>query len=505
VNTHARRLSLPLRLTTIALCATAAVGFSATSASAATPAQPALTAQDHTITDVPGLVNGRELNAVTGLNGQTLNAPRLIRSESLDKISTAGAQTLASEYKVDLVIDLRTPGQVAAKPDVPIPGAQSVNISMFGANGDYSDDTAMYHDLVDKGYVDAATPGPMISAYGQILHLLATHTGGTVLIHCSHGMDRTGTVVDMLDHILGVSESDILHDYLLSNTQLGVNWATPDLLQGTFERDVATKYSGMDSYLSKTIGVTSQDMAALRSRFLISNDASASAITIGGVSVPLDSAATDAGASITLAIPSLAPADVQVVTGNADATSTVTVSGQKVDVTVTAPDRVTTKHYGITVAKPVIAIAQSDSLTAGASVTLTGSGFTPGSVYQIVVHSTPTVIGQATAGSDGTITASAVLPVDLEAGAHTVFLADSSGNAVSDPLAVTVVAAATTTGTAASATGTGASLAGPSVATGGTRVEQPSAWPAVALGALGLALLGAVVVLYRRTRSTLER
>ena len=505
MNTHARRLPLPLRLTTIALCATAAVGLSATSASAATPAQPVLTAQDHAITDVPGLVNGRELNAVTGMNGQTLNAPRLIRSESLDKITTAGAQTLASEYKVDLVIDLRTPGQVAAKPDVPIPGAQSVNISMFGADGDYSDDTAMYHDLVDKGYVDAATPGPMISAYGQILHLLATHTGGTVLIHCSHGMDRTGTVVDMLDHILGVSEADILHDYLLSNTQLGVTWATPELLQGTFESDVAAKYSGMDSYLSNTIGLTSPDMAALRSRFLVSTDASASTITIGGVSVPLDSAATDAGASITLASPSLAPTDVQVVTDDADATSAVTVSGQKVDVTVTAPDGVTTKHYGITVAKPVIAIPQSDSLTAGASVTLTGSGFTPGAVYQIVVHSTPTVIGQATAGSDGTITASAVLPVDLEAGAHTVFLADSSGNAVSDPLTVSVVAAASTSGVTASATGTDASLAGPSVATGGTLVEQPSAWPAVALGALGLALLGAVVVLYRRTRSTLGR
>ena len=505
MNTHAHRLSLSLRLTAVALCATAAVGLTATSASADTSAQPALTSHDHAITDVPGLVNGRELNAVTGLNGQTLNAPRLIRSESLDKITTAGAQTLASEYKVDLVIDLRTSGQVAAKPDVPIPGAQSVNISMFGADGDYSDDTAMYHDLVDKGYVDAATPGPMISAYGQILHLLATHTGGTVLIHCSHGMDRTGTVVDMLDHILGVSESDILHDYLLSNTQLGVTWATPDLLQGTFESDVATKYSGMDSYLSKTIGLTTQDVAALRTRFLVSGDASASSISIGDVSVPLDSAATDAGASITLATPGLAPADVQVVTEDAAATSSVTVSGQRVDVTITAPDGATTKHYGITVAKPVIAIAQGDALAAGASVTVTGNGFTPGAVYQIIVHSTPTVIGQVTAGADGSINASAVLPVDLEAGAHTVLLADSSGNAVSDPLAVTVAAAASTTGAAASTTGTAASLAGPSVATGGTRVEQPSAWPAVGLGTLGLAMLAAVALGYRRTRRSVER
>ncbi|KJC65303.1 membrane protein [Agreia bicolorata] len=495
MHAHRRRLSTVNRLAAVALCVTAAVGFSATSASAATQAQPALTAQDHAITDVPGLVNGRELNAVTGLDGQTVNAPRLIRSESLDKITTAGAQTLADTYHVDLVIDLRTPSQVAAKPDVPIPGAQNVNISMFGADGNYSDDTVMYHDLVDKGYVDAATPGPMISAYGQILQLLATHTSGTVLIHCSHGMDRTGTVIDMLDHILGVSEADILHDYLLSNTQLGVTWATPELLQGTFESDVASKYNGMDSYLSKTIGVTSHEVSALRERFLVSNDAKAASISIGGVAVPLDAAATETGASIAFASATLTSADVKVVTEDTDATSSVTVSGQKVDVVVTAQDGATTTHYRITVAKPVLTIAQGATLAPGATVSISGSGFTPGTVYQIVVHSTPTVIGQATTAQDGSITASAALPTTLEAGAHTVFLADSSGNPVTEQLNVTVLAA--------SATDTAASIAGPSVATGGTVIAQAPVWPMVGLGALGIALLAAIAVAYRRARRNL--
>jgi protein tyrosine/serine phosphatase len=508
VNTHAhrRRLSTATRFAAVALCVTAAVGFSATSASAATPAQPALTAQDHAITDVPGLVNGRELATFTGLNGQSVDSPRLIRSESLDKITTAGAQTLASTYHVDLVIDLRTPSQVAAKPDVPIPGAQNINISMFGADGDYSDDTAMYHDLVDKGYVGAATPGPMVSAYRQVLQLLASHTGGTVLIHCSHGMDRTGTVVDLLDHILGVSKADILHDYLLSNTQLGVTWATPNLLQGTFENDITTKYSGMDSYLSNVVGVTAQETAALRSRFLVSNDANASSITIGGVSVPPDAASTAAGASITFASATLASTDVKVVTEDADATSSVTVSGQKVDVTVTAQDGASTTHYGITVAKPVLTIGQGATLAAGATATISGAGFTPGSVYQVVVHSTPMVIGQATAAADGTITASAIVPSDLPVGTHTVFLADSSLNAVTDPLTFTVTAATSTAANPATASLAGPSVAGPSVATGGTRVSPTSTpWPMAGLGVLGVALLAAVAVAYRRNRRSLER
>ena len=109
----------------------------------------------------------------------------------------------------------------------------------------------------------------MITAYAQILRLIAQDTTGAVLIHCSHGMDRTGTVMDLLYNILGVSESDILHDYLLSNTQLKVGWATPQLLQGTFESDVTSKYGGIDSYLRKTIGLTDDGAQRISPELLI--------------------------------------------------------------------------------------------------------------------------------------------------------------------------------------------------------------------------------------------
>jgi hypothetical protein len=231
--------------------------------------QPAFVATDHPITDVPGLVNARELASVVTASGQTVAGSRLIRSESLDKITAAGAKTLADKYHVTLVLDLRTSAQIAAKPDVPVPGAKVVDISLLGADADYSDDTVMYHDLTDKQFVDASNPGPTISAYKKILHVLAKKRHGTVLIHCSHGMDRTGTVIDLLDHILGVSSADTLHDYLLSNTQLGVTWATPELLQGTFESDIASKYAGMDSYLSNTIKVPDHDIDRLRTAFLV--------------------------------------------------------------------------------------------------------------------------------------------------------------------------------------------------------------------------------------------
>lgn len=371
--THRTRRGILGRLgatTLVAAAVVCSVGLSATSASADDSSnQPPLTAKDHAITDVSGLVNGRELGSFTGLNGQLVNSPRLLRTESLDKITSDGAATLATKYHVNLVIDLRTATQIAAKPDVPVPGAKSVNISMFGADGNYPDDTVMYHDLVDKGYNGPNDRGPMITAYAQILRLIAQDTTGTILIHCSHGMDRTGTVMDLLYNILGVSESDILHDYLLSNTQLKVGWATPQLLQGTFESDVSSKYGGIDSYLRKTIGLTDQDFAALRTNLLVSNDASASSITVDGISVPLDAAATTAGATITDPQTALAAGDVKVTTTNPSATASTTVSGRTATITVTAQDGTTVDRYVVNAALPATAGGTSTPVAAAAAAT----------------------------------------------------------------------------------------------------------------------------------------
>jgi len=125
--------------------------------------------------------------------------------------------------------------------------------------------------MVDKEYVSPSQPGPAIESYAKILKLLAETKEGTVLIHCSHGMDRTGVVFDLLYHILGVSEADMLHDYMLSNTSLGVTWATPQLLIGTFNGDIDLEFGSMDEYLTKEIGVTPLEIQKLREEYLVSN------------------------------------------------------------------------------------------------------------------------------------------------------------------------------------------------------------------------------------------
>ncbi|MBF4639001.1 tyrosine-protein phosphatase [Clavibacter michiganensis] len=492
-------------LTAAAAAVVLSVGIGAPAAhAAADPAlQPAPTASDHLITDVPGLVNGRELGAFTGVDGRTVAASRLIRTESLDKITAAGAATLATAHHVDLVIDLRTPGQIQAKPDVPIPGAKTVAISMFGADGDYPDDTVMYRDLIDKGRVDAADPGVMISAYRSILQAIASHTGnGTILIHCSHGMDRTGTVIDLLDRILGVGSADILHDYLLSNTQLGVDWAKPALLQGTFESGIASRYAGMDSYIRTTLGVDDQEITALRAQLLVSDDAAAASITVGGVTVPLGDAAGSTGAVVPVGLPALAAGDVRVTTADGSATSSVAVDGRTVTVTVTAADGRTTRTYRVTAGLAAIALPGGSAPTAGGTVAFRAAGLTPGATYRVILHSTPTDVGSVTASSDGTASGTVTIPAGTDPGTHTLTLVDAQGQAVSDPATITVSAAAVS---AITATATGARHAGPAVATGGTSVAADP-WPGLALAALGLAGLAAIAGrTVARRRATMRR
>jgi protein-tyrosine phosphatase len=477
-------------LTAAAATVVLSVGIGAPAHAAADPAlQPAPTSRDHLITDVPGLVNGRELGAFTGLDGRTVAAGRLIRSESLDRITAAGAATLASAHHVDLVIDLRTPGQIQKKPDVQIPGAMTLAISLFGADGDYPDDTVMYQDLIDKGHVDAQDPGVMIRAYRQVLQAIASHTGdGTILIHCSHGMDRTGTVVDLLDRILGVGSADILHDYLLSNTQLGVDWAKPALLQGTFEAGIASRYAGMDAYIRATLGVDDQEIRALRAEFLVSDDASAASITVGGVPVPLGDASGSAGAVVPVGLPALTAADVRVTTADGSATSSVAVDGRTVTVTVTAADGRTTRTYRVTAGLAEITLPGGSTPAAGGTVAFRAAGLTPGAVYRVVLHSTPTDVGSVTAAADGTASGTVTIPAGTDPGAHTLTLVDAQGRAVTDPATITVSAAAVSSVTA---TTTGARHAGPAVATGGTSVASDP-WPGVALAALGLAGLAAL-------------
>jgi hypothetical protein len=78
-------------------------------------------------------------------------------------------------------------------------------------------------------------------------------------------------------------------------------------------------------------------------------------------------------------------------------------------------------------------------LSLGEPVTLEFGGFVPGEFVQLIVASTPRIIGSGYADSEGKIRLSGSLPTDLAAGEHSLALyAPQSGRGVRQPITIEV-------------------------------------------------------------------
>jgi hypothetical protein len=123
----------------------------------------------------------------------------------------------------------------------------------------------------------------------------------------------------------------------------------------------------------------------------------------------------------------------------------------------------------------------SGTVTAGQSVTVSGTGYAPYSQVSVLVYSTPTLLGSAEADANGAFSLTVTLPAGLAAGSHTLVAAgvDEAGNPRYLTMAITVAAA---TGGPGGLAYTGASVALP------------------VIGGLGALVLGGGLVLAGRRR-----
>jgi protein-tyrosine phosphatase len=129
----------------------------------------------------------------------------------------------------------------------------------------------------------------------RIRGMLECIAGGSVplVVHCAAGKDRTGVAVAVLLRAVDVSQQTAIEDYLLTNeagdfeqflrsrhdTQLGLTdihhpllsmpddirrvlfMAHADFLQAAF--DSIEALGGLDRYLEKTVGISSQQRTAI--------------------------------------------------------------------------------------------------------------------------------------------------------------------------------------------------------------------------------------------------
>lgn len=111
------------------------------------------------------------------------------------------------------------------------------------------------------------------------------------------------------------------------------------------------------------------------------------------------------------------------------------------------------------------AAGSSDKVVAGKTMTVTGSGYMPGSTVTVLIYSAPQVLTTTVADSAGNFSVTVTVPAGLAPGAHTLVASGIDGSGVQrfTTLAVTVSATGTATVTGAKLANTGADVTLPAL------------------------------------------
>jgi protein-tyrosine phosphatase len=172
----------------------------------------------------------------------------LVRTASLAGVTPEGVAKLA-DLDVRTVLDLRGDEEVARDGVDVVPKGTEVLRLPFGVSqrsddGESADMASILSKLVGSRSAAEIGTAIMLHVYQGFIIDPAAHTAvstalttiadsqDAVLVHCTAGKDRTGWVVSLTEAICGLSEADILVDYLLSSNAAGQLAASMHALPG---------------------------------------------------------------------------------------------------------------------------------------------------------------------------------------------------------------------------------------------------------------------------------
>ena len=169
-----------------------------------------------------GLRNFRDIGGVNSSEGYTVRKGMIYRSDALCNLSDEDFENLQNKCHISLVVDLRTDVERGERPDVETDRWEYIHLPLF-----HESVIGVTYESGLMGIMDnipdiAEIYERMLSDPSCILQLKRIieeiiNYEGVVVYHCTAGKDRTGIVTMLLYGLLGVSEEDIIKDYLLTN------------------------------------------------------------------------------------------------------------------------------------------------------------------------------------------------------------------------------------------------------------------------------------------------
>ncbi len=257
--------------------------------------------------------NARQLGGYVMADGRRVKRNVLLRSAALAWLSQEDVNLLAEKYRLKYIVDFRGEEESAYDLNKEIPGAEHRQFPVYSADAfsretqkklgeieaQFSDRTAQALAWAENGIISERYSRVLLTeaaqtAYAQFFRtLLSAKEGEAVLWHCSAGKDRAGIASALLLYALGAGEDLILRDFEISNEayakdiakaravaeEKGLDGETKEefivategvsarYLKLAFE-SVEREYGSLDSYLENRLGVTAEDRAALREKFL---------------------------------------------------------------------------------------------------------------------------------------------------------------------------------------------------------------------------------------------
>jgi protein-tyrosine phosphatase len=178
-----------------------------------------------------GASNFRDLGGYRAGGGQTVKWRRLYRSDHLNALTVADCAQL-DERGIRLVFDLRRQSETLATPTrwmseqtpelihAPLFTDETAQMSLQRVAADEAarHDPKISSGIMREMYVRMVSDEAPRAMLGRIFERIAEPGGLPALIHCAGGKDRTGVACALILGVLGVSEGDIIEDFMLTQT-----------------------------------------------------------------------------------------------------------------------------------------------------------------------------------------------------------------------------------------------------------------------------------------------
>lgn len=256
--------------------------------------------------DIVGLPNLRDVGGWPTADGGRVRRATAYRSTELGRLDADGVRAVGA-LGIARVYDFRTAAERAQQPDRLPDGVTGVNLDVLADSVEASAAASLNDivaqpamarqflgdgkavELMRQSYRDIVGLPSALASYRSFFTGLIEPRARPALFHCTTGKDRTGWGAASLLMLLGVAESDVRRDYLLTNDELlpalrpifdqfAAAGGDPDLLLpvlGVREEYLDTaldvmrrRFGDVEGYFADGLGIDATGQQALRAVFV---------------------------------------------------------------------------------------------------------------------------------------------------------------------------------------------------------------------------------------------